>query len=113
LKARRCGLFLLWRIKPNIEEKQQAHIITHISQLRCRVMGQVTIYLDDEIEKKMVAAAKSSHLSKSKWISKVIQEKVANEWPQSIVDLAGAWGDFPDINDIRSKQPNDAKRESL
>ncbi|MEJ2693964.1 MAG: CopG family transcriptional regulator [Candidatus Thiodiazotropha sp.] len=76
-------------------------------------MGQVTIYLEDEIEKKMVAAAKSAHLSKSKWISRVIQEKVADEWPQSIVELAGAWEDFPDINDIRSKQPGDTARESL
>lgn len=76
-------------------------------------MGQVTIYLEEEIEKKMVAAAKSAHLSKSKWISKVIQEKVANEWPQSIVELAGAWEDFPEIADIRSKQPNDSNRELL
>jgi hypothetical protein len=57
-------------------------------------MGQVTIYLEDEIEKKMVATAKSGHLSKSKWNSKLIKEKVANEWPQSIIDLAGAWEDF-------------------
>ena len=60
-------------------------------------MGQVTIYLEEEIEKKMVAAAKSAHLSKSKWISKVIQEKVSNEWPQSIVDMVGSWEEFPEI----------------
>ena len=76
-------------------------------------MGQVTIYLEEDIEKKMIAAAKSAHLSKSKWISKLIQEKVANEWPQSIVDLAGAWGDFPDIEEIRPNEGNDAKREEL
>lgn len=76
-------------------------------------MGQVTIYLEEEIEQKMVAAAKSAHLSKSKWISKVIQEKVSNEWPQSIVEMAGAWEDFPDIQNIRSNNGNDAKRESL
>lgn len=39
-------------------------------------MGQVTIYLEDEIENKMIEAAQSSHLSKSKWIAKIIQEKV-------------------------------------
>ncbi len=76
-------------------------------------MGQVTIYLEDEIEKKMVAAAKSAHLSKSKWIARLIQEKVANEWPQSVVELAGSWKDFPSIEDIRASEGKDANREKL
>ncbi len=76
-------------------------------------MGQVTIYLEEEIEQKMVDAAKSAHLSKSKWIAKLIHEKVANEWPQSVVGLAGAWEEFPSIDDIRSNDGKDAKREAL
>ncbi|MES9905472.1 MAG: CopG family transcriptional regulator [Sedimenticola sp.] len=76
-------------------------------------MGQVTIYLEEDIERKMVDAAKSSHLSKSKWIARLIQDKVANEWPQSVVELAGAWEDFPSIDDIRSNEGKDAKRETL
>ncbi len=76
-------------------------------------MGQVTIYLEDEIEHKMVQAAESAHLSKSKWIAKVIQEKVANEWPQSVVNLAGTWEDFPDIEDIRVNKGKDSKREEI
>ena len=76
-------------------------------------MGQVTIYLEEEIEQKMVAAAKSAHLSKSKWISQVIQEKVASEWPQSVVDMAGSWEEFPDIQTIRSHNSNDIERQTL
>ena len=76
-------------------------------------MGQVTIYLEDEIEQKMTEAAKSAHLSKSKWIAKVIQEKIADEWPQSVVNLAGSWEDFPDIEEIRGNSVNDAKREEI
>lgn len=76
-------------------------------------MGQVTIYLEEDIEKKMINAAKSAHLSKSKWIARVIHEKVANEWPQSAVELAGAWQDFPDIDEIRSDWGKDATRETL
>jgi len=76
-------------------------------------MGQVTIYLEEEIERKMVDAAKSAHLSKSKWIARLIHEKVANEWPQSVVELAGAWEDFPSIEDIRSNKGKDANRETL
>ena len=76
-------------------------------------MGQVTIYLDDEIEHKMTEAAKSAHLSKSKWIAKLIQEKVANEWPQSVVDLAGSWEDFPGIEEIRRYSGKDSNREPI
>lgn len=76
-------------------------------------MGQVTIYLEDEIENKMIKAAESAHLSKSKWIAKLIHEKVANEWPQSVVDIAGSWDDFPSIEDIRKNAGIDAKREAF
>ena len=61
----------------------------------------------------MIEAAKSSHLSKSKWIAKLIQEKVANEWPESIVELAGSWSDFPSVDEIRSDIGKDIQRESF
>ena len=76
-------------------------------------MGQVTIYLEDEVERKMVAAANSAQLSKSKWISRVIQDKVVNEWPHSVSELAGSWQDFPSIEDIRSGNGDDSSREPL
>ncbi len=74
-------------------------------------MGQVTIYLEDEIETRMIKAAESAHLSKSKWIARLIHEKVANEWPQSVKDIAGSWDDFPSIEDIRKNSEVDVKRE--
>ena len=61
-------------------------------------MGQVTIYLEDDIEEKMVKAAESAHLSKSKWVARLIREKVANDWPQSVANFAGSWDDFPSIS---------------
>lgn len=76
-------------------------------------MGQVTIYLEEEIEKKMEAAAKSAHLSKSKWISLVIQEKINNEWPHSIAEMAGSWNDFPELEQIRSGRNEDIPREPM
>jgi len=76
-------------------------------------MGQVTIYLEDEIEAKMRNAAKSMHLSQSKWISTLIKEKVADEWPESILKLAGTWPDLPTAEEIRSSQVDDSKREEL
>lgn len=76
-------------------------------------MGQVTIYLEDEIEEKMTAAAKSAHLSKSKWVASLIREKVANEWPESIVDLAGSWKDLPMAEEGRAGLGDDVRREEL
>ena len=76
-------------------------------------MGQVTIYIDDETEKKMAASAKASQLSKSKWITSLIREKVNTEWPPSVMKLAGAWDDFPEGDKIRSGLGKDISRETL
>ncbi len=77
-------------------------------------MGQVTIYLDSEIESKMKTAAKASHLSVSKWVAQIIKDKISTEWPQDVVNLAGSWkNDFPTLEEIRSTQTVDSNREEL
>jgi predicted transcriptional regulator len=76
-------------------------------------MGQVTIYLEDEIEEKMSAAAKAEHLSKSKWVASLIKAKVAAEWPESISQLAGAWKDLPLAEEGREQLGRDVEREAL
>lgn len=76
-------------------------------------MGQVTIYIDKETEVKMILSAKAANVSKSKWISDVIREKVATEWPTSVQELAGAWEDFPSVEEIRSGIGTDTKREQF
>jgi predicted transcriptional regulator len=74
-------------------------------------MGQVTIYLDDAIVQKMNVAAKSAHLSKSKWIAKTLSEKLEKSWPQSVIDSANSWEDFPSLEEIRTDLGKDAERE--
>ena len=76
-------------------------------------MGQVTIYIDEETEKKMIASAKAKKVSKSRWVTDVIREKVAKEWPAPVRGLAGSWEDFPSAEDLRSDIGQDTKRESL
>ena len=76
-------------------------------------MGQVTIYLEDEIEEKMSAAAKFENLSKSKWVARLIEAKVASEWPESIVRLAGAWKDLSLAEEGRANLGQDVEREPL
>lgn len=77
-------------------------------------MGQVTIYLENEIENKIKTAAKTSDLSVSKWIANIIKEKTSTEWPQDVIKLAGSWKeDFPSLEEIRSTHVVDASREVL
>jgi hypothetical protein len=76
-------------------------------------MGQVTIYLDNETERKMSNIVKKSATSKSKWIARLIQEKTSSTWPESVHELAGAWNDFPDIEEIRNDMGGDTEREPL
>ena len=76
-------------------------------------MGQVTIYLEAAVEAKMRKAAKSMHVSQSKWISSLIKEKIADEWPESVLKLVGAWSDFPTAEAIRSTQGTDTTREEF
>ena len=76
-------------------------------------MGQVTIYLDSETEKKMNNVIKKTGISKSKWISELIKQKITTTWPENIVRLAGAWTDLPTAEDIRKNMAEDADRESI
>lgn len=76
-------------------------------------MGQVTIYLEDEIEKKMIENAKAMKLSKSKWIANVIREKLVEEWPAAVREMPGDWQDFPTADELRDDQPPDVEREAI
>ncbi|PJA31744.1 MAG: CopG family transcriptional regulator [Zetaproteobacteria bacterium CG_4_9_14_3_um_filter_53_7] len=74
-------------------------------------MGQVTVYLDDKTEAEMNSAVKASGISKSKWVARVIHEKAGSEWPEAVVQLAGAWPDFPSTEEIRGTVGDDVRRE--
>ena len=76
-------------------------------------MGQVTIYLDDETEQRMVASARLMNLSKSRWIARAIQDKLIDEWPDGVRELPGSWDDFPEPEDLRRTQGTDSTREPL
>ena len=76
-------------------------------------MGQVTIYLDKELETKVQQITKSMHISKSKWVANLIKEKIADEWPESVKNLAGEWTDLPSAEEIREGLGEDIKRETL
>ena len=76
-------------------------------------MGQVTIYIDEETERKMLKMIQKRGVSKSRWIAELIREKTATTWPENVVKLAGAWKDLPTAEQIRKGMGKDARRESV
>lgn len=76
-------------------------------------MGQVTIYLDAETEEKMRRVAEASGLSQSKWIAELIRHSVADQWQDSVKQLAGAWSDFPTVDELRTNTTIDIPREPI
>ena len=76
-------------------------------------MGQVTIYLDQETERKLKAFLEGRNVSKSRWIASLIREKTAAEWPESVTRLAGAWREFPEADELRSELGSDTPREPV
>jgi predicted transcriptional regulator len=77
-------------------------------------VGQLTIYLSDEIESRLRESAKAGSISVSRLISKLIEEKTSVEWPKEVLELPGAWSDdFPSLEEIRAGLSADLKREEL
>lgn len=76
-------------------------------------MAQITIYLPDDVEKKARKAAKAQGKSVSRWVAEQVTGNLANSWPQSWIDAAGAFPDFPDVEELRKGYGKDAPRESL
>lgn len=70
-------------------------------------MGHVTLYLEDDVARKMRDAAKSMNISQRRWVAELIKEKISNEWPDSIKQLAGAWSDLSLTEAIITKSAQD------
>lgn len=76
-------------------------------------MAQITLYLDDELETRLRAAARSANLSQSRWVANLIAEKLHDEWPATVAALAGAWADMAEAEALRAGLGRDAAREPL
>ena len=76
-------------------------------------MGQLTIYIDEDTERKMLKMVQKRGLSKSRWIAELIREKASTTWPENVVKLAGAWKDLPTAEQIRREMGKDTRREPV
>ena len=76
-------------------------------------MAQVTIYLDGDTEGKMLKYLEVAEVSKSKWITDLIRDKLNTDWPADFTELAGSITDFPSVDDIRVGEGTDLSRETF
>lgn len=76
-------------------------------------MAQVTLYMDDDTQQRMRAAAKAAGLSMSAWLVAVVRERIAGEWPADVLALQGAWDDFPEADELRQSTGADVPRDEL
>lgn len=76
-------------------------------------MSQITIYLDDALEKTVRRQAKAEGVSVSKWISARIEAAGNDSWPASVLSAFGTWNDVSDLSDIPAAYGKDAPRERL
>ena len=76
-------------------------------------MAYLTIYLSDDVEKRVRQAAKASQKSLSKWVAERVTSSVESSWPPEFLALAGTFPDFPDAAELRAVYGKDAPRESF
>jgi predicted transcriptional regulator len=76
-------------------------------------MAQITLYLDDDLAKRLQAAAQAADLSRSRWVADLIAAELRDTWPDEVVALAGAWPDLPEAETLRAEMGRDATREPI
>ena len=74
-------------------------------------MAHLTIYLSDDVEAKVRKAAKAEGASVSRWIAGKVSQAVNTSWSADFLELAGAFPDFPDVDELRKGYGQDAPRE--
>jgi hypothetical protein len=76
-------------------------------------VAHLTIYLSDDVERRVRRAAKAAKVSTSKWVAERVTKSVETSWPSEFLALAGAFPDFPDVEELRSGYGEDVPRGSL
>ena len=85
-------------------------------------MAQIVLTLEDAVLEPVVHQAKAENLSSTSCVDKLIKQrvgmlnqpnKVNNQWSSGVHELAGAWQDFPSLEDIRYSTSQDTPREPL
>jgi hypothetical protein len=78
-----------------------------------RIMAQISLYLDGDTISQIEIGAKADHISKSKYVAKIIREHEANVWPEYFMNLYGSISDKTFAKPPELEFSDDLKRENL
>ena len=76
-------------------------------------MAQITIYIPNDLEKKIKKKSKELNISISRFITNILEQKIQNSWSSETKKLAGAWSEFEDAKILREVKAKDIKREEF
>ncbi|MBT3271731.1 MAG: hypothetical protein HN368_01145 [Spirochaetales bacterium] len=76
-------------------------------------MPQISLYIDEPTLKKVESAAKSQHLSISKWVAEQIRSRVDAVYPGDFEQLFGSISDDSFIRPDELSSNLDIERESM
>ena len=74
-------------------------------------MTQVVLHLNDELEEKSKSAAQAEGKPLNRWVTDLIQERLAGDHLARLARLAGSWRDAPSTEEIAAGRGQDAPRE--
>ena len=75
-------------------------------------MGQITFYLDDELEQQMNRMIAQEKQVKNTWLAEAIEQRLNNGWRTETRELVGAWKDVSSVDSYRH-EGRDIERETL
>ncbi|HLE10303.1 MAG: hypothetical protein A2504_04610 [Bdellovibrionales bacterium RIFOXYD12_FULL_39_22] len=72
-------------------------------------MGQVTLYLPQEIEKAVKKEAKKNHKSISAYVSEILSQKVSpKKWSSAFLKVCGTWEEeFVEASELQNTKRDD------
>lgn len=58
-------------------------------------MPQVHCYLNETLAERLQEKARHEHISVSRYLARLVEKDVGNQWPEGFFELAGSWeGEF-------------------
>lgn len=54
-------------------------------------MGQITIDLDDDIERRLQSMAEAAGIPVSRFVADLLGSRIPNDWPESVQNFPGTW----------------------
>ncbi len=76
-------------------------------------MPQLNLYVNDELLKKIEAAARMADTSISKWVRNRLVGTMSKTWPEGYFDVFGSLGEVDLARPSQGDLANDAARRSL